>query len=82
MGFELLSKIEKFKEFNHPDEKVHTLAEIWYGHEIDSVREKHIAHDIDDVEICSGCAFKDTYEWIPVNNENSDTVVNIPEGLV
>ncbi len=81
-GFELLSKVEKSKQFNHPDEKVHTLADIWYGDEIDAVRKKHITHDVDAVEICKGCSFKDTYEWIPVNSEDGNTAGNIPEDLV
>ena len=81
-GFELLSNVEKRKVFNKPYENVQTLAEIWYGKEIDAVRKKHIAYDIDAVEICSGCTFKDTYEWIPANKENSNTVADIPDGLV
>ncbi len=66
-GFELLSKVKKSKEFNHPKKKVQTLGDIWFGHEIDAVRKKHIANNVDGVEICRGCAFKDTYEWIPVD---------------
>jgi len=34
---------------------------------INHVREKHINSKIDDIEICKGCAFKDTYEWIAAN---------------
>ena len=65
-GFELLSKVEKSKIFNNPEKKVQTLKEIWYGEEINSVRDKHVSDNVDEVEICKGCSFKDTYEWIPV----------------
>ncbi len=66
-GFELLENVEKSKIFNKPLEKVQTLSEIWYGKEINHVREKHVNSKIDDIEICKGCAFKDTYEWIAAN---------------
>ena len=66
-GFELLENVEKSKIFNKPLEKVQTLSEIWYGKEINHVREKHVNSKIDDIEICKGCAFKDTYEWVSAN---------------
>ena len=81
-GFELLSQVEKSKEFNHPEEKVDTLEDIWFGREIDAVRKKHISNDVDAVEICSGCAFKDTYEWVHANNQDEQTAEDISEGLV
>jgi MoaA/NifB/PqqE/SkfB family radical SAM enzyme len=65
-GYELLSNVEKSKAFNTPAKKVESLADIWYGTEIDLVREKHISNKVDEVGICSGCSFKDTYEWVPV----------------
>jgi len=74
--------VEKRKVFNKPYENVQTLAEIWYGKEIDAVRKKHIAHDIDAVEICSGCTFKDTYEWIPANEEDDNRIVDVPSGIM
>ncbi len=77
-GFELLSNVEKSKAFNTPAEKIQTLAEIWYGSEIDAVREKHISNKLEDVEICSGCTFKDTYEWIPINKDVSNFVADSP----
>jgi len=85
-GFELLSNLEMPKTYNSPAEKVQTLADIWYGAEIDKVRIKHISKNVDDVEICKNCTFKDTYEWIDVgsgnNKENPNAGLNLPEGLV
>ena len=75
-GFELLSNVEKPKEFNRPNKKVQTLSEIWFGNEINEVRKKHIAKDVDAVKICRGCTFKDTYEWIPINGESSNTATD------
>ena len=63
-GFELLSNMKMPKIMNTPAEKIQTVADIWYGMEIGKVREKHIAHNINEVEICRNCTFKDTYEWI------------------
>ena len=65
-GYELLSNVEKSKAFNTPTKKIESLADIWYGSEIDLVREKHSSNKVDEVGICSGCSFKDTYEWIPI----------------
>jgi len=67
-GFELLSNVEKSKVFNSPPQKVESLKEIWFGEEINKVRKKHTSNNVDDVEICSGCTFKDTYEWISLDN--------------
>jgi len=87
-GFELLSNMKMPRIMNTPTEKVQTLADIWYGKEIEKVREKHIVHNVDEVNICRNCTFKDTYEWISAdesassNLNNERAAPNFPEDLL
>ncbi|MEE2998081.1 MAG: radical SAM/SPASM domain-containing protein [Pseudomonadota bacterium] len=46
--------------------KVETLKEIWYGGTVDDARRKQCEGKIDDVEICTRCPFKETYDWLEV----------------
>ena len=62
-GFELLSKAKMPKNYNNPDKKVSELKEIWSGEELNKVRELHSMNKVNDVEICKGCTFKNSYEW-------------------
>lgn len=62
-GFELLNAIELPPKFNSPEKTVATVAEIWEGQEVAKVRLAHIRGEVDQVEICKKCPFKDTYEW-------------------
>lgn len=63
-GFELLKDVKMPKTYNYPKTKVSTIKELWVGEEINKVRELHQNGEVDDVEICKGCTFKDTYHWI------------------
>ena len=63
-GFELLQEVKFPPKFNQPIKKVQTLNEIWIGQEIGSVRESHGCGQIDKVDICKKCPFKDTYNWV------------------
>jgi len=63
-GFELLKLVKMPKQNNHPERKVKTLSEIWYGNEINKVREKHLVNKGEDINICKNCSFKDVYKWI------------------
>ena len=81
-GFELLNNVKKSKVFNKPPEKVQTLKDIWYGKEIDKVRKKHISNNVDDVEICRKCAFKDTYVWLAVNQTEESSYLNLTDSLL
>ena len=51
------------KNYNNPDKKVSELKEIWSGEELNKVRELHSMNKVNDVEICKGCTFKNSYEW-------------------
>ena len=63
-GFELLQEVKLPPKFNQPVKKVQTLDEIWIGQEVESVRESHGCGQIDKVDICKKCPFKDTYNWV------------------
>tara|TARA_Y100001970_G_scaffold288366_1_gene415445 strand:+ start:6018 stop:7379 length:1362 start_codon:yes stop_codon:yes gene_type:complete len=65
-GFELMN-LEMPKNFNDPEKNVKTIKEIWYGNEIDNVRSKHSKNLLEDVPICKGCPFKETYNWEKIN---------------
>ena len=49
-----------------PPRKVESLKEVWYGATVDDARQKHCDGKIDDVEICTRCPFKETYDWLEV----------------
>ena len=63
-GFELLKSVKMPKQNNNPERKIKTLSEIWYGYEINKVREKHLKNKGEDINICKNCSFKDVYKWI------------------
>ena len=66
--------ISEFKKIE-PDQYFYPLSDISQLSPGDLVRipdglgkiDKIINSKIDDIEICKGCAFKDTYEWIAAN---------------
>lgn len=62
-GFSRLAQVEMPREFNRPAPVVQTLSEIWYGHEITNVRQQHVSGNLENVEICRSCPFKETYKW-------------------
>ena len=61
-GFELMN-LEMPKKFNTPKNTVETLGEILNGSEIDFIRENHVKNNLNKVEICKACPFKETYKW-------------------
>lgn len=65
-GFELLQDVKITPAYNYPPNKVQTIKDLWVGDEINKVREKHQNGKVDDVKICEGCTFKDTYHWVEV----------------
>ncbi len=65
-GFNLM-KLELPKVFNEPTKEVKTIEQIWYGKDINFVRTKHSKNLLEDVPICKGCPFKETYDWQKIN---------------
>jgi len=65
-GFEMMN-LKLPKIYNKPNENVETLKKIWQGKEMNKVREKHVKGEINKVEICRGCPFKETYKWKRIN---------------
>ncbi len=51
-----------------PLEKVETLKQIWFGDNIDRVRQKHCSDKVGEVAICTRCPFKETYNWTEIDN--------------
>ena len=62
-GFELLEKVEMPKIFNNPEKKVETLKDIWFGKEINEVRNSHLKCNGMNIDICKNCTVKDVYQW-------------------
>lgn len=62
-GFELLKKAKYPKEYNKPKKVINSIKEIWNGEEINKVRNLHNSNKINELEICKGCDFTDTYIW-------------------
>lgn len=65
-GFEMMT-LEMPHRFNIPAQKVESLAQIWVGDEIDTVRRCHVQGRLEEVDICKGCPFKETYVWEKVS---------------
>ncbi len=67
-GFDLMN-LEIPKIFNEPNKKAQTIEQIWYGEDIDYVRTKHVKNSLEEVPICKGCPFKETYNWQKINQK-------------
>lgn len=66
-GFELLINAKKPKKYNVPKKEISKLIDVWIGSELNKVRKSHFdPKNIDGVNICKGCSFKDTYEWLQI----------------
>jgi MoaA/NifB/PqqE/SkfB family radical SAM enzyme len=65
-GFDLMN-LEMPKIFNQPKKQVKTIEQIWFGEDINHVRTKHSKNLLEDVPICKGCPFKETYNWEKIN---------------
>ena len=63
-GFDLLSEVAIPPKFNQPIKKIQTLKDIWIGEEVEKVRKTHACGQVDQVDICKKCPFKDTYNWV------------------
>lgn len=63
-GFTLMPNVVMPPKFNQPDKVVKNLREIWTGAEIERVRKAHGEDNLESINICKGCSFKDTYNWI------------------
>ena len=63
-GFELLSEVKMPKDLNNPDKKTQSIAEIWFGSQIDNVRKKHLDGKSEEVEVCKKCTYKNVYKWV------------------
>lgn len=62
-GFELLKNAKYPKDFNSPEKKIESIKEIWNGAEINKIRNLHKVSKLDEIDICKGCDFTDTYIW-------------------
>jgi len=51
------------QKLNDPENISKKLNEIWFGDDINKVRELHVNNNLEKVSICAGCKFKDTYKW-------------------
>ena len=61
-GFELM-KLEMPKKNNSPEKKIKDLENIWNGDDINKVRKAHIDGEVESINICKSCPFKETYKW-------------------
>ena len=62
-GFELLKNAKKPQKFNTPEKKVQNIYEIWNGDELNKIRLLHKSKELNKIDICKDCNFKDTYKW-------------------
>lgn len=62
-GFELLKNVEMPEKFYEPEKKISTLKEIWLGKELQSIRSLHEAGNINQINVCKNCTYKNSYNW-------------------
>ena len=52
---------------NEPPKKITNIHDIWNGEELNKIRKIHMEKQLDKIDICKNCDFKDTYEWKKIN---------------
>ena len=62
-GFELLKNVKMPEKYYEAKKKVSTLEEIWKGKELKSVRSKHEKDQINEIDVCANCTYKNSYNW-------------------
>ena len=62
-AFSYLKDIKKPNQYVKLPRKISTLKETWNSLIIQNARQFHMEGKINNLEICKGCSFKDTYEW-------------------
>jgi molybdenum cofactor biosynthesis enzyme MoaA len=62
-GYETFKNAVKPKEYNTAEKKVSSLASIWSGNSIKTVRDMQMSGTSADVKICEYCSYKDAYVW-------------------
>lgn len=65
-GFELLKNAKYPSNHNSPEKKVENLNQIWFGKEINKIRNLHKKTNLDSINICKKCDFTDTYKWTEI----------------
>lgn len=65
-GFELLKNAKYPLNHNSPEKKVENLNQIWFGKEINKIRNLHKKTNLDSINICKKCDFTDTYKWTEI----------------
>jgi sulfatase maturation enzyme AslB (radical SAM superfamily) len=69
-GFaEFMSQARLPQRLFEPPRVVSTITDIWYGDAIDDVRKQHVRGRLEDVEICTKCPFKETYDWVEISEK-------------
>jgi MoaA/NifB/PqqE/SkfB family radical SAM enzyme len=64
-GFQLM-KPNIPKQFNFPKKIVNSVEDIWSSEDIEFIRAEHIKGNIEKIEVCKNCTFKETYAWTKV----------------
>jgi len=65
-GFEMMN-LNLPTKHNFPVKKVQTLKQVWHGKHINKVRRAHIKNQVNKIDICKKCPFKETYKWEKIN---------------
>jgi MoaA/NifB/PqqE/SkfB family radical SAM enzyme len=66
-GFDRMPNLTLPTRHTVPPSRAQTLKEIWDGQALNDVRRHHLEGQVDQVEICGQCPFKETYQWVPVS---------------
>ncbi len=62
-GFELLKNVKMPEKYYEAEKKVSTLKEIWMGKELQTVRSEHEKGNVNAIDVCANCTYKNSYNW-------------------
>jgi len=65
-GYELLINVKPPKMLSCPKEVISSLGDIWMGKELSEVRSVHQSGNVEKLDVCKNCTFKETYKWVKI----------------
>lgn len=66
-GFDQMAGAQLPAVLNRPEPVISSIADVWYGSDITTVRKKHVCGEGEEVSACKHCTFKETYNWLKVH---------------
>jgi len=62
-GFELMPNVKLPPQLNSPELTVQSLEEIWFGVEMNNIRQAHAIGDLTSYPMCESCSYRSSHVW-------------------